>query len=225
MSTQTFTESTKRAKETFEENATFFTNTTNLLMDTFNKQMNSGYEFYNQMTETIQMNDMANLETIFKDNAEIYQKVIKRNFELSKEIVDQFFSPFVEKDWSPISSKNTKAILSIFNKQIDQSQTFANDFLLNLQKQDILSNDEFKKYSTRYNELMQESIKDSEKAINEMIKAYKKSAPYSEKSAKDLIADIQQQTELFIKTQTKFSEELMSTLLGKKNKTEHKIIV
>jgi len=217
METQ-FAETTERVQEALKQTSELFTKTTASLMDSFSKQMNTGYEFYKKLTETAQHDGKTKWADMIKESTASYQKAISSTMNLSKEIMEKTFSVFTENDWSPLSKNSVATIVNIFTKQAEQSRDFGTQFLHSLQNEDVLSAESFKKQSARFNELMQSSIKGSESAIKELIASYNEQAVYTQEATKKLMNHIQMQTDLLAKTQAKFTEELMQTLTEKVTK-------
>lgn len=219
MTTQTFAEATERVQEAMKETSDLFTKTTASIMDAYNKQMNTGYEFYKKLAETAQNDGKTKWAELVKESTASYQKAVNSTLNLSKEITEKTFSVFAENEWSPLSKKSADAILNIFTKQAEQARDFGAQFLNSLKSEDFLSADSFKKQTARFNELMRESIKESEGSIKDLIAAYNEQASYTQETTKKLMNNIQQQSDSLAKTHAKFTEELMSTL--KENKASN----
>jgi len=216
METQ-FAETTEQVQEAIKQSSELFTKTTASLIDSFSKQMNTGHEFYKKLAETAQLDGKStNWSDMIKDNAVTYQKTINSTMNLSKEIMEKTFSVFTENEWTPLSKKSADMILNIFSKQAEQSRNFGTQFLESLKNEEVLSPQAFKKQSERFNEMMRENIKNSESSIKELVSAYNEQASYTQEATKKLMHNIQQQTDSLIRTQAKFTEELMPTLNAKK---------
>ncbi len=214
METQ-FAETTERVQEALKQTSELFTKTTASLMDSFSKQLGTGYEFYKKLAETAQHDGKTKWTDIIKESTASYQKAIESTLNLSKEIMEKTFSVFTENEWSSLSKENADAILNIFMKQAKQSGEFGTQFLHSLKIEDLLSPEAFKKQSARFNELVRESIKGSENTIKELIAAYNEQSVYTQEAIKKLMNNIQQQTDALAKTHAKFTEELMQTLNAK----------
>jgi len=221
METQ-FAETAERVQDAIKQTSELFTKTTASLMESYNKQLNTGYEFYKKLAETAQHDGKTKFADLIKESTASYQKAINSTLNLSKEITEKTFSVFTENEWSPLSKKSADAILNIFTKQAEQSRDFGTQFLNSLKIEDVLSSETFKKQSARFNELMRESIKSSEIAIKELIAAYNEQSTFTQEATKKLMNNIQQQTDALAKTHAKFTEELMHNLNGKKASTETK---
>jgi len=214
METQ-FAETTQRVQESLKQTSELFTKTTASLMDSFSKQMNTGYEFYKKLAETAQHDGKTKWADMIKESTASYQKAIDSTLNLSKEIMEKTFSIFTENEWSSLSKENADAIINIFTKQAEQSREFGTQFLHSLKIEDVLSAEAFKKQSARFNELMQDSIKGSESAIKMLIASYNEQSVYTQDAIKKLMNNIQQQTDALAKIHAKFTEELMQTLNAK----------
>jgi hypothetical protein len=221
METQ-FAETAERVQDAIKQTSELFTKTTASLMESYNKQLNTGYEFYKKLVETAQHDGKTKFADMIKESTASYQKAINSTLNMSKEITEKTFSVFTENEWSPLSKKSADAILNIFTKQAEQSRDFGTQFLNSLKIEDVLSSETFKKQSARFNELMRDSIKSSETAIKELIAAYNEQSTFTQEATKKLMNNIQQQTDALAKTHAKFTEELMHTLNGKKASTEEK---
>jgi len=214
METQ-FAETTERVQDALKETSELFTKTTASLIDSFSKQMNAGYGFYKNLTETVQPDGKTKWTDLIKESTASYQKAISSTLNLSKEIMEKTFPVFTENQWMPLSKKSADAILNIFTKQAEQTSEFSTQFLESLQNEDGFSAEAFKKQSGLFNDLMRESIEGSESAIKELIAAYNEQAVYTQEATKKLMTNIQQQTEPLAKTHAKFTEELLHTLTAK----------
>src|ERR1035437_2562326 len=221
METQ-FAETAERVQDAIKQTSELFTKTTASLMEAYNKQLNTGYEFYKKLAETAQHDGKTKWTDMIKESTTSYQKAINSTLNLSKEITEKTFSVFTENEWSPLSKKSADAILNIFTKQAEQAKDFGTQFLNSLKNEDVLSADSFKKQSTRFNELMREGMKSSETNIKELIAAYNEQATYTQEATKKLMNNIQQQTDSLAKTHAKFTEELMSTINSKKSPAAEK---
>ena len=222
MTTQTFSDSKERVQEAIKEASELFTKNTASLMDSFSKQMNTGYEFYKKLAETAKHDGKDKWTDIIKESAASCEKAINSTLNLSKEIMEKTFSVFTEKEWSPLSKKSAEAILNIFTKQAEQSKAFGTQFLQAMQEKEILSPETFRKQSARFNELMGERIKGSENAIKELIELYNEQASYTQEATKKLMNNIQQQVDAFAKTHQKFTEDLMNTMNENKTSVDQK---
>jgi hypothetical protein len=207
METQ-FAETTERVQDAIKQTSELFTKTTASLMDAYNKQLSTGYDFYKKLTETAQHDGKTKWTEMIQESTASYQKAISGTLTLSKEIMEKTFSVFTEKEWSSFSKENADAILNIFTKQAQQSQEFGTQFLHSLKIEDVLSPEAFKKQSARFNELVRDSIKGSESTIKELMEVYNEQSVYTQDAIKKLMNNIQQQTDLLAKThRTKNGEQ------------------
>ena len=221
METQ-FAETTERVQDAIKQTSELFTKTTASLMDAYNKQLSTGYEFYKKLTETAQHDGKTKWADMIKESTASYEKTINSTMNLSKEIMEKTFSVFTKQELAPLSKENADAILNIFTKQAEQSRDFGTQFLHSLKIEDVFSSETFKKQSARFNELMQGSIQRSESAIKELIMSYNEQSVYTQEATKKLMNHIQMQTDLLAKTQAKFTEELMQTLKAKTSAVQTK---
>src|ERR1039458_5838331 len=80
METQ-FAETAERVQDAIKQTSDLFTKTTTSLMDSFNKQMNTGYEFYKKLTETAQHDGKTKWADMIKESTASYQKAISSRSE------------------------------------------------------------------------------------------------------------------------------------------------
>lgn len=220
MITQPFSETTERIQKAFKETSELFTKTTASLMDSYSKQMNTGYDFYKKLAETAKYDGKTTWTDRIKESTASSEKAINSTLNLSKEMMEKIFSEFSEKEWIPISKQRSDAILTIFKKQAEQSLEFGKQFLQAMQQKEILSPETLRKQSVRFNELMRESIKSSENAISEMIASNNEKASYTEEVVKKLMKNIQNQLNELDKIHVKFTEDIMSTVKEKETPSD-----
>lgn len=215
MSTKTFSETQEKVNKAFKETSDHFTKNTSLLMDSYSEQMNKGYEFYKKMTEAAKHDGKDKWEDMTKDSADFFEKAITSTSKLSKEIMEKTFSVFSEKEWSSLSKKSIDEILNIFTKQAEQSRDFGVQFLDVMEKDEVLSPENFKKQSDRFNKLINESIHDSGSTIKELIASYNGQASFTQEANKKLMNNIHQQMDSLAKAHQKFTEDLTSIIKEK----------
>ena len=214
METQ-FAETTERVQDALKQTSELFTKNTASLIDSFSKQMNTGFEFYKSLTGTAQHDGKTKWAELIKESTASYLKAISSTLNLSKEIIEKTFPVITENEWSPLSKKSTDVILNIFAKQAEQTREFGTRFLEAFQNEDGFSAEGFEKQSGLFNKLISESLKGSETVIKELIASYNEQAVYTQEATKKLMTNIQQQTEPIAKTHAKFTEDLMHTLTAK----------
>lgn len=215
MSTKTFSETQEKVNKAFKETSDLFIKTSSSLMDSYSEQMNKGYEFYKKMTEAAKHDGKDKWEDMTKDSADFLEKAITSTSKLSKEIMEKTFSVFSEKEWSSLSKKSIDEILNIFTKQAEQSRDFGVQFLEVMEKGEVLSPENFKKQSDRFNKLINESIHNSGSTIKDLIASYNKQASFTQEANKKLMNNIQQQMDLLAKAHQKFTEDLTSIIKEK----------
>jgi hypothetical protein len=217
MSTQPFSETKERVQEALKETSELISKTNASLMDSYNKQMAAGLEFYKKLSEKAKNEGADKWTDIIKESTASSEKAIKNAMNQSKESMEKIVAAFSSKEWSPLSKKSADDIQNIFTKQAEQSRDFGTQFLQAMQQENILSPEAFIKQSERFSELMSKSIKSSESTIKELIASYNEQTSSTQEASKNLMNHIQKQVDALAKTHQNFTEEMMNSL--NKNKT------
>ncbi|MBI2966476.1 MAG: hypothetical protein HYY40_01510 [Bacteroidetes bacterium] len=217
MNTQPFTKTMDQYQEAFRSMYEFYTNTSLSLLEAYNKQLSTAFEYYSKGVEStlknkIKQNFRISVDAI-KENFGSYRNTLNTTFGLSKEIINKFFVTYPAEDtFKPVSPVLVDSVLKIFNKQAELTRDFGYQFISILNKEFILSNNDFDSYSSKYNELIKEIIENSQESINKVLDSSNLEPELTEKNTRKLIDTINRQFDILADANVAFLDELLKTV-------------